>query len=97
MAQIESERLDLLHAIIRIARRKARIPIPPNIIDTNKTNYRELHAAHFGGLFWASGERPPILDLGCGTGIWAVEMARYVYGRVLRNMANHRRCDKEVS
>ena len=95
--QIESERLDLLHAIIRIARRKAHIPIPTNIIDAKKADYRELHATHFGGLFWASGQRPPILDLGCGTGIWAVEMAKYAFVRFLWDMANHRSCEKKVS
>lgn len=60
-----------------MARRVAGIP-GPNKIDPRKYDYRELHAVHFDGLFWADEKRPRILDLGCGTGIWALEMSRYV-------------------
>ena len=76
-AQFESNRLHLLHQTTRMARRVAGIPGPCKI-DPKKYDYRELHAVHFDGLFWADEKRPRILDLGCGTGKWALEMAQYV-------------------
>ena len=65
----------MLHKAIRLARRFAGIPASHKI-DPRKHDYRELHAVHFEKEFWA--DSPRTLDLGCGTGHWAIDMARYV-------------------
>ena len=66
----EQDRLDIFHKLFSVAREKAGVD--------------PLHKVPIKTRSGHSGTRPRILDLGCGTGIWAMDMAnRFPDGFVL--------------
>lgn len=64
----EKDRLDCYHGLIRLARQRV------NFQGRCMVGQPELHLVN---VPWGEA-RPRILDLGCGTGIWVLEMAQYV-------------------
>ncbi|EEH09806.1 methyltransferase [Histoplasma capsulatum G186AR] len=75
--ELERDRLDIFHKVFLVARGNALHDVPiskPSPILSNAA----------GGPAIGTDHGPRILDLGCGTGMWAVEMAsRYPHAYVL--------------